>query len=58
MCGCIIPRQYSLVKFDVKSFPKEYYAAFDSKKRFIFLGEIPNMSGHCVVAEKHTGNLR
>jgi len=40
-----MPRQYSMVKciFSNDLFSKE--------KTYVFLGEIPNMPGHCVVVE-------
>ena len=28
----------------------DYYIGFLSNNRFVFLGEIPNMEGHCIVA--------
>jgi len=60
-------RQYSLVRFDDSSLPKEYRGMypFSSKHRYIFLGEIPNMPGHCIVMDEdgkmypgyHTSNF-
>jgi hypothetical protein len=53
------PRQYSLVKVGKKQ--KEWLEANagDSPllkdKAFIYLGEIPNMPEHCVVAGVQTG---
>ncbi len=49
----IIPRQYSFVKFDFTELPKEYHSGypFSPKHRYIFLGEIPNMQGHCIVMD-------
>jgi hypothetical protein len=41
------PRQYSLVKFTKEA--KQHVNPFDCDKHFIFLGEIPNMPGQCIV---------
>ena len=53
-----IPRQYSFVRFDVSNQPKDYRdhfkkgrLVFSPRHRYIFMGEIPNMPGHCVVAD-------
>ena len=46
------PRQYSLVYFDHDGFPPEFDTSsypFRRDVSYIFLGEIPNMPGHCVV---------
>lgn len=45
------PRQYSLVKIkeSAHSDTKEY---FKECSTIIFLGEIPNMPGHCIVYRK------
>lgn len=63
------PRPLSLVRFDFDSLDKQYHHhfPFTPTDTFIFLGEIPNMPGHCVVASKgnpaeihacyHTGNF-
>jgi hypothetical protein len=53
------PRQYSLVRFDFDSLPKEYHAGYPFKKdsAYVFLGDIPNMRGHCVVIEHRTGKV-
>ena len=47
-----IPRKLSLVKFDFETLPKKYHSQypFHPSERMIFLGEIPNMMGHCAVA--------
>lgn len=64
-----IPRQYSFVKFDftiLKNMEKKYHQGFkdlfwDSEKqqpkRLIFFGDIPNMPGHCIVADHKTGKF-
>ena len=48
------PRKLSLVKFDFKTLPKKYHSdyPFRPEDRLIFLGEIPNMMGHCVLAKE------
>lgn len=57
-----LPRQYALVKV------ADSYKAFLKKKKikncpltkedvFVFLGEIPNMRGHCVVAGHKSGRI-
>lgn len=53
-----IPRYLSIVRFDFDGFPKDFDTSvypFDKDERFIFLGEIPNMPGHCVVLRMVTG---
>jgi hypothetical protein len=47
-----IPRQYSLVYFDHDGFPSDFDTSsypFRREIAYLFLGEIPNMPGHCVV---------
>lgn len=46
------PRKLSLVKFDYDSIPKVYHKSYPflRDKAYLFLGEIPNMPGHCAVA--------
>lgn len=57
-----VPRSYSLVKLskDMEDWLKAKSKS-DSPllqdSRFIFLGEIPNMPGHCVVAAFSSGKL-
>jgi hypothetical protein len=53
------PRQFSLVRFDFDAFPAEYHAKYPFKKDgvYVFVGEIPNMPGHCVVADHGTGRI-
>jgi len=51
-----VPRQYSLVK----STPATDYEAqtpIEEGAVLIFFGEIPNMPGHCVVADHKTGRM-
>lgn len=54
-----VPRKLSLVKFDFESLPKKYHDLypFEKDKAYLFLGEIPNMPGHCAVAEEK-GQIR
>lgn len=53
------PRQYSLIKFNFESVPVEYHDKYPFTKEdvLIFFGEIPNMLGHCVVANHKTGQI-
>ncbi len=45
------PRKLSLVKFDFEGLPKKYWTQypFQPNESYLFLGEIPNMNGHCVI---------
>lgn len=54
MTEWIEPRQYALVKFDYTDLPKEYHAGypFSPTCRYIYIGEIPNMEGHCIVMDE------
>ncbi len=49
-------QQYALVRFTA---PKEHADKYDFKigQQFVYLGEIPNMPGHCVVADVETGRI-
>jgi hypothetical protein len=56
------PRELSLVRFLWDDIPKEqhkHYPFSYLENTYIFIGEIPNMPGHCIVAQKngifHTG---
>lgn len=56
------PRRLALVKFCPPQSPavkggwgRRY--PFKKKESYVFLGEIPNMPGHCVVAEQKTGKI-
>jgi diadenosine tetraphosphate (Ap4A) HIT family hydrolase len=53
------PRQLSLVRFDFDALPAEYHARYPFEKghTYVFFGEIPNMPGHCVVADHQTGRV-
>lgn len=54
-----MPRPLSLVRFSADDLPKEYrnMYPFDEDGLYIFIGEIPNMPGHCVVMDHPTGKL-
>ena len=53
------PRQYSLVQFRFCNVPTKDHCKypFTKKGMYIFLGEIPNMEGHCVVIEFQRGEI-
>lgn len=55
----MVPKQYSIVKFDFESINPEYHNnyPFTDDGRYIFLGDIPNMPGHCVVVDYMTGQV-
>lgn len=56
-----IPRQYSLCKFDIPKYEHEWYEKNYPKEllyeHVVFLGEIPNMPDHCVVAAHKSGKV-
>lgn len=53
------PRFLSLVRFDFSAVPAAYQAKypFVENHPYVFFGEIPNMPGHCVVADHKTGQI-
>lgn len=53
------PRFLSLVRFRYEEMPLEWHASypFTDKGVYIFFGDIPNMPGHCVVADHRTGQI-
>lgn len=51
-----IPRQYSLIKIDPE-YSESIVPPFRTGEIFIFLGEIPNMSGHCVILNTKTHEI-
>ena len=55
----VIPRPLSLVRFDSSRVPSSLSAEFPFRAgvSYIFFGEIPNMPGHCVIAEQQSGRL-
>ena len=54
-----VPRQNALVKFNFAALPKEYWAQYPFVENavYVYLGEIPNMPGHCVVGEHPCGKI-
>ena len=54
-----IPRKLSLVRFDAASLPRGFCGKypFRASRAYVFLGEIPNMPGHCVVADTQSGRI-
>jgi hypothetical protein len=55
----VVPRQYSLVRFRFDQLPAEYHKQYPFKADgvYVFLGDIPNMPGHCVVVDHRTGQI-
>lgn len=53
------PRKLSLVVFDFENMPKDFHDKypFQKEQHLIFLGEIPNMEGHCIVIDNATGKF-
>jgi hypothetical protein len=53
------PRRLSLVKFDVAGIPRGFRRKYPFRRNatYVFLGEIPNMPGHCVVADFRSGKF-
>ena len=53
------PRPMSLVRFNFDSIPTDYHKKypFSDKGVYLFLGEICNMRGHCVVCDHVTGQI-
>jgi hypothetical protein len=53
------PRQFSLVRFDFGTPPVEHDTRYPFKRDgvYVFFGEIPQMPGHCVVADHETGRI-
>ena len=53
------PRQYSLVRFELGDLESSWWDKYPFKPdgKYIFLGEIPNMPGHCVVVDHQTGRI-
>jgi hypothetical protein len=54
-----IPRKLSLVRFDVSRLPRGFRLKypFRAGTAYVFFGEIPNLPGHCVVADHRTGQI-
>jgi hypothetical protein len=53
------PRQYSLVRFRFDQVEPKYRRRYPFKPKgvYVFFGDIPNMPGHCIVADHKTGQL-
>ena len=54
-----MPRPLSLVKFNFDQLDERYHDKYAFKRDavYVFFGDIPNMPGHCVVADFKTGQL-
>ena len=54
-----LPRKFGLVRFQVASLPKGFRRKypFRAGRAYVFFGEIPNMPGHCIVADHQTGQI-
>ena len=54
-----MPRYLSLVRFNYEELPVSYHDKypFMAGRSYVFFGEIPNMPGHCVVADHQTGQI-
>ena len=53
------PGKLSLVKFDFENLSPTFHTAYPFKRggTYVFIGEIANMLGHCVVADHKTGKI-
>lgn len=53
------PRNLALVKFNFDALPKESHSDYRKFKGclLLFLGEIPNMPGHCVVMDVDSSKI-
>ena len=53
------PRPLSLVRFRFEAIPVEYHGKypFTQQRVYVFLGEIANMLGHCIVCDHLTGQI-
>lgn len=51
-----IPRQYAMCKFKCRDEDWIHYP-FTFHGIYVFLGDIPNMPHHCVVADYKTGQI-
>jgi hypothetical protein len=50
-------KQYSLCKFVAPKSELRHLYPFNDSDVFVFMGEIPNMMDHCVVANVVTGRV-
>jgi hypothetical protein len=55
----VVPRQYSLVRFRFDLLPPDNHGRypFAPDGEYVFFGDIPNMPGHCVVADHKSGRI-
>ena len=55
----LMPRSLSLVRFDFAPLPAEYHDKYPFTREgvYVYFGEIPNMPGHCVVADHASGRV-
>lgn len=53
------PHHLSLVRFNFGDLPAKYDGEYPFERNavYVFFGEIPNMPGHCVVANHKTGQI-
>jgi hypothetical protein len=53
------PRKNSLVKFDFTTFPPEFWKKYPFREDgvYVYLGEIVNMKGHCIVVDHNNGQI-
>ncbi len=58
-CMPKIPRKLSLVRFDAARLPRASRRRYPFRpgSTYVFLGEIPNMPGHCVVADHRSSRI-
>ena len=54
-----MPEQYSICRFSDEHYPREYQGQYPMAKDafYIFMGEIPNMMGHCIAMNKDTKEI-
>ena len=54
-----MPRKLSLVKFEPTQTPGSFHRKYPFRRgiAYIFVGEIPNMPGHCVVVNPKTEKM-
>ena len=47
----------SIIKYDYKPHKDEGEMPFNTSKFYIYLGEIPNMLGHCIIMDYNTKEI-
>lgn len=54
-----LPRRNSLVRCDLSHMEESLRTAYPLQhgNTYVFLGEIPNMEGHCVIADAESGRI-